>query len=177
MARMFIGYFLKESKSNDLKPIFNLYTRGSSVLREIWRKVLFSSDHLSSALEEEVLISILPHFLMCFRIHCGCGKRNYLTSWTEGKGNWEGHVWREISAHYSMSTFWGLRPISQGQTWQLPERFILKWNKEKYSWDNLMEPSFYSCSERQEKSNQKYQIIYKWRQKSKKFVSICVALQ
>lgn len=25
-------------------------------------------------------------------------------------------------------------------------------NEEKYSWDNLMEPSLYSCSERQEKS-------------------------
>lgn len=148
-----LGIFLKEGKRNDLKPIFNLYTRGSSVFREIWKKVLFSSDHLSSALEEEVLISILPHFLMCFRIHCGCGKISYLTSWIEGKENWEGHVWREVSAHYSMSKFWGLKPISQGQTWQLPERFIVKLNKEKYSWDNLMEPSFYSCRERPEKSN------------------------
>lgn len=97
-ARMFFGYFLKEGTRNDLKPIFDLYTRVSSVFRDIWRKVLFSSNHLSSAVEEQVLISILPHFPTCFKTHCGCGKRYYLTSWIEGKGKWVGHVWREISA-------------------------------------------------------------------------------
>lgn len=92
-----------------------------------------------------MLTPILPHFLTCFKIQCECGKGNYLTSWREGKGNCEGHVWREMTSPYSMSLLQGLGPICQGQTWQLPVRFIVKWQKEKVCFVESYETFLFSA--------------------------------